>query len=443
MRHCSGENMKTNTTKKEPPRLVAAAILADWLKTGDFPDRMLAPIREDRALIVEMVYGVVRWHRALDWIMMSMLRTQPTPDLNAFLLLGLYQLLHMEHVAEYAAINETVEGVKKVCGNSSGSLVNAILRRTQREKDQILRRLAAQPVVGVRYSHPDALIARWTKQWGKNLTKALCEWDNSRAKLVIRLVGGGSMEAYLEALKAAGQEAEVHPYRPQDCLTLAPGARVEDLPGFAEGRFVVQDPATLTAPELLAPEPGQDVLDACAAPGGKLLVLAEQMADRGRLVAMDLHEDRLIRLRANIRRAKRDHIQVVRADAANAGSIRAALQQPGLPQAFDRILLDVPCTNTGVLRRRVDARWRFTEERLSGMVRIQGEILSAVSGLLKPGGSLVYSTCSLEWEENEGVIESWLKTHDEFERTESRFLFPPETGTDGAFASRISRKASV
>jgi 16S rRNA (cytosine967-C5)-methyltransferase len=433
--------MKTHTSKKAPPRLVAATILTDWIKTGDFPDRMLAPIRQDRALIVEMVYGVVRWQRALDWIMMSMLRTPPAPDVKAFLWLGLYQLLFMEHLAEYAALNETVESVKKVCGIRSANLVNAILRRVQRERDQIQLKLSKQPL-GVRCSHPDELIGRWAKRWSKEQLNALCEWNNSRSRVVIRLTGVSS-EKYLEMLKTAGQEAEAHPYRPKDCLVLSPGARVEELPGFKEGAFIVQDPATLTAPELLDPQPGQDLLDACAAPGGKLLVLADLMGNRGCLVGLDLHEDRLSRLRENLQRTKKESIRILRADASKADNMHAALKKAGLPEMFDRILLDVPCTNTGVLRRRVDARWRFTAERLEKMTWIQTEILTAASSFLKPGGALVYSTCSLEWEENEGLVQAWLKTHPDFEMETSRFLFPPETGTDGAFAARIIRKTPV
>jgi 16S rRNA (cytosine967-C5)-methyltransferase len=205
---------------------------------------------------------------------------------------------------------------------------------------------------------------------------------------------------------------------------------VTSLPGFADGAFYVQDPSTSVAPALLNPQPGETVLDACAAPGGKAMQLAELMKGQGTLVAMDPAADRLKPLRENVARLKWDFISVVEGDIT---------KQPPAAR-FNAILLDVPCTNTGVIRRRPDARWRFSPERLRAACDKQEAILDAAAACLNPGGRIVYSTCSLELEENEGQVDRWLARHADFRLADSRKLFPPETQTDGAYAALLVKK---
>jgi len=195
----------------------------------------------------------------------------------------------------------------------------------------------------------------------------------------------------------------------------------------------VQDPATSVSVDLLAPQPGEAVLDACAAPGGKTAMLAGRMKAEGELVAMDLHDDRIAVLNENRKRLHLDWVEVVQGDARKP---EKALGD----RKFDAILLDVPCLNTGVLRRRADARWRIDDERIGAITRLQYEILDACACLLKENGRLVYSTCSLEFEENEDLVARWVDEHPAFVLEKTRKCFPPESGADGAFAALLRIK---
>ena len=225
-----------------------------------------------------------------------------------------------------------------------------------------------------------------------------------------------------------------HPAAPETCFTVPHGMRVEAVPGYREGTFVVQDPATLAAVELLDVHPGMTVLDACAAPGGKTAQIAARMRGKGRLIAMDKHADRLAMLCSTLARTRQGWVEVVEGDAAAPvaeGVIR-----------FDRILLDVPCSNTGVLRRRPDARWRFVERRQQKLCAAQQALLANMLQRLAPGGRLVYSTCSLEPEENLRQVEQALANASgvRLEKIEERI--PTRAGTDGAFAAAIVRTSA-
>ncbi|MFH1475992.1 MAG: 16S rRNA (cytosine(967)-C(5))-methyltransferase RsmB [Verrucomicrobiota bacterium] len=477
----------------------AAAIIERWLATGDFPNRMLEDVREHRAFIMELVYGIVRWKRLLDWVIARYVRRSPNPSQQAFLLVGLYQLLKMTEVASFAAVHETVEAAKVALGARQADFVNAILRRTLREKDALLAELSRQPL-GIRQSHPDELLERWIRRFGDGPAAALCAWNNQRADVIIRVNRlKTTPEAYLKTLAARGvggqvvphdvnssateanidlsaialataehptrlrpsapafakpasvgvgmsegrlsntehrsarEATKVHPHALSGCFTLAHGVRVEDLPGYAEGHFMVIDPAAIQAVDLLDPRPGDHVLDACSAPGGKTALIAERMRCKGRLVAMDLRADRLPRLRANLERLGCSaFVKVAQGDARRL--------RPESFGRFDRILLDVPCSNTGVIRRKPDVRWRFSKAGLTRLGATQRELLERMAGLVKRGGCIVYSTCSLEPEENEAIIFAWLKTHPEFCLRHAYQCFPPDSLTDGAYAASLAVK---
>lgn len=430
-------------TKAEPQspgtsRQVAARAIARWLQTGDFPDRLIESVARDRAFVMETVYGVVRQFRALDFLCELLVPRAPKPALHACLLLGLYQLLFMDDQQDFATVHATVEAAKAEAGPQKAGLVNAVLRRVQRERAELQQALARAPLA-VRMSHPDVLFDRWTAAFGQDTARHLCEWNNSRPETVLRLNSlRADMDTFTRALRDAGIETHPHPFAVESCLVVGRGVKLTDLPGFREGWFFAQDPSAAVAALLLAPKPGERVLDACAAPGGKTVVLAEQMHGQGELVAMELHEDRIVRLLENAERLQLANVRIVKGDASQWPSTPDELQLAG--EGFDRILLDVPCTNTGVIRRRPDARWRFSPERLAKLNAVQRAILDRAAGLVKPGGVIVYSTCSLEPEENLGMVNSWLAGHPLFSLEEQRLLLPPETSTDGAFAARL-RKA--
>ena len=426
------------TEAQESPRRIAARIIAHWLATQDFPDRMLPSVENNRAFIQEVVYGVSIWRGLLEHIISTLVPREPDPQSKAYLLVGLYQIFIMDSVPPHAAANETVEAAKTDLDAPRVRFINGVLRNSLRKADQIQADLKTKSLA-IRTSHSDLLINRWSDNLGKDATKALCDWNNTRPSVILRVnTFRVSMEDYRKQLEEADILVEPHTSDPEHFLTLPSGTNVRELPGYAEGLFSIQDPATLVAVNLLNVSPGQRVLDACAAPGGKTFACAEQMKDEGLIIATDRHADRLVQLNENAKRMAFSCVRVIQADA----STKEGLERVEQLGPFDRILLDVPCSNTGVLRRRPDARWRFSENRLQKLVGVQVRLLDACSSLLAPDGALVYSTCSLEPEENMGQLERWIEQNPEFAIETHVCSLPPTSGMDGAFAARIVHSSS-
>ena len=420
---------------KNNSREIAAEIIYHWIESESFPDRQLADVKDDRAFITELVYGVVRRKLALEYIEQKFVPRRPEGFILAALHVGIYQLCFMDNVEEFAAVHETVEAVKsrrhKDAIRAAG-MINAVLRNVQEEKAAILKNLEKQSDE-IRFSHPESLINRWVKQYGERDTRQLMEWNNQPSETILRVEPARIAPAeFIKALEAADIDATPHPFPSAETFLILPrGVAVPKVPGYAKGWFTVQDPATSVSVELLDPRPGESILDACAAPGGKTAMMAGMMEGKGELVAMDVHDDRLDTLQDTIKRTGWDFVQILKGDAAK-----------GFPQKdkqFDAILLDVPCLNTGVLRRRVDARWRFTRDRIEMIKKTQRQILTAMSKHVKPGGRMVYSTCSLEVEENEEMVSRWARDQKDFRLVKAKRLFPPKTGTDGAYAALLVR----
>jgi 16S rRNA (cytosine967-C5)-methyltransferase len=320
--------------------------------------------------------------------------------------------------APYAAVNETVE----IAGRARG-LVNAILRRAQRESGELEAAVeAAGPSVAM--SHPEFLIARWEATFGAEAAAQLLAWNNAPAEVVVR---ANELKTTFGELLKSTPGAEASPAHP-----LAIRVRHIPVAWLARGLCYVQDPSTLVACDLLAPQPGELVLDACAAPGGKTTYLAQLMRNEGKIVACDLYESRVMRLRENIWRLGVRNTQPLVHDCMLA-------TPPGGLTQFDRILVDAPCTNTGVIRRRVDVRWRLSEEDFIRMPAQQLALLRRTATFLRRGGTLVYSTCSLEREENEQVVERLLVEMPDLRFIESRRTLPFVDAMDGAFAAKFTR----
>lgn len=356
---------------------------------------------------MDMVYTTVRRYRSLTWVLEQFVKKMPKGEVEAALLLGAAQVLYMPDVKEYAAVHETVEAAKLTSKQSAG-LVNAVLRNILRKLEATRKSLSEQSI-GIRMSHPDALITRWQERFDDQEIIALCEWDNT------------APATYLAWAPGAEQ-----PFTP-----LPHGTRVEAVPGYAEGRFIVQDPATDAAISLMNIQPNLRILDACAAPGGKTIQIAWRMQG-GSLVSMDMYEDRLQTLKANLARTKLSGVTLAQGDLIeDCARIKAEHGQ------FDRILLDVPCSNTGVLRRRPDARWRWTTKRMKNLCGTQAKLLESAYTLLAPGGRIVYSTCSLEPEENRKQIALFRKAHPDVECVGVEELIPTRHQTDGAFACAL------
>jgi len=409
-------------------RSLALEALERWRRGTEFADKIVADIfartalgSSDRAFVLELFYGVLRNLSLLDfWI--AKLRSEPVnPGARDILRLGLYQVLLIE-TAAHAAVFETVELARP----GLRSLINAILRRALREKDALTKAADNQPRP-IRFSAPEFLIEKWSRQFDAAEVVKLCQWNNRAAPVYARINQiKTTVSEFLLRYPGSALLPETHNF-----ITLrAPDAALR------AGDCYIQDPSTALACEMLRPVAGETVLDACAAPGGKAAYLAEIMQNQGIFVAADQDEIRLRRLRDNFVRLGITNERTVTCDWSDEKSIRAADLGAHF---FDKILLDAPCTNTGVMRRRVDVRWRLRPDDFVRMQRLQLAILRGLVPLLKPGGSLVYSTCSLEKEENEKVIEAFLEEKRDFCLTKSEKRLPFRDSIDGAFAARLER----
>jgi len=417
-------------------RLTAVRILLRWLQHGLYPERLVRRLTAAPSFLTELVNGVVRWKRLLEWIAASYVQRPPPHPVHACLLVGIYQMWFMDSVPDYAAVHTAVEAARRLAGRKGAALVNAVLRRIQNDRARLQDQIRNLPDP-LRLSHPDVLWQRWEARWGRQRAASLCEWNNQRPLLTIRVRSGlVSCEDYAAALRRAGVRSEPHPFAPDEFLLLPEWTGVQSLPGYAEGLFTVQDPATRLAVDLLQPGRGERILDGCAAPGGKTIMIADRAGGALRLLAADHRRDRLRLLKQNLHRCRLQRtVQVRQADLTDPDALRRLGPEP-----FDRILLDVPCTSTGVIRRHPDVKWSWSPQRLSRTVELQHRLLDGAAGLLRPGGRLVYSTCSLEPEENQELIKRWLAGHPGYELEEQAETFPPETQTDGAFAARIVRR---
>lgn len=303
-------------------------------------------------------------------------------------------------------------------------MVNAVLRRASREGAALVAQAAELPLP-VRTSHPEWLVKRWQAAFGPERTAALCEWNQQAADTFVRVnrLHPGAA-GFAERMADAGCDSFSGFFR----------CRVLPREELADGVCYAQDPGTALAPRLLDPQPGELVLDACAAPGGKTAMLAELMRNQGRIIACDVSPSRLDRLRSNLARMRVGVAEVWRHDWLGD------LAPPWGDLRFDRILLDVPCSNTGVMRRRVDVRWRLQEGDFAKLAETQLRMLLGCARLLKPEGMLVYSTCSIDPEENRDVVDRALHAGASFRLLEDKSEFPPEAGFDGAYAARLSNK---
>ena len=397
-------------------RQAAVSALRAWAKGHDYAEslverhaqrRMLSSA--DRALLQAILFGVLRHRRVLDHWIGKLRHGKLDADTRDILRVGLCQILIL-NIPDHAAVNETVEAGK----TSVRPLINAVLRKAISSRKRLMEELDDMPPA-VLHSHPDWLYNRFRKSFGKETAIAIMEWDNQPAETFFRL----------NPLAAAPEEI------PGEPLDHAPGyfELTSKLPTqlLAEGKLYIQDPATRHSVELLNPQPGEKILDACAAPGGKAFLIAAALGGGAGLTCTDSNEKRLPRLEENLSRL---HIQ---ADEISVHDWRKPAPER-FHGAFDAILLDVPCSNTGVIRRRVDVRWRLQPSDIDDLAVIQTEILNNALPCLKPGGRIVYSTCSIEDAENTDLVKAFAVTHG-LKLGKSVRILPTEQGTDGAFAA--------
>jgi 16S rRNA (cytosine967-C5)-methyltransferase len=429
-----------------PGRRAALAVLRA-VRRGALADRALAKALErleprERAWTQELVYGTLRLRGRLDYLLAPLVRRgldALEPDVLDVLRLAAYQLLEMDGVPDYAAVSQAVEQARAVGGRGADRLVNGVLRAWLARRQEPAWPDADRDPAGYLAawgSHPRWLVERWIARWGVEETRRLVEANNRRPELYVRPIGVSAADA-VARLEAAGIAAEPVPFAPDSVRVLPPAGAAEAL---AAAPAVVQDPAAALVVRYAAVPAGGLVADLAAAPGGKALALAEHARYT---VAADASLARLGRVGEN----------AARVGAARLGLLVADARRPPLRDAAaDAVLLDVPCTGTGTFRRHPDARWRLQPADLDALVALQREMLEAAAALPRPGGLLIYSTCSLEPEENEAQVDWFLDRHREYAlQPPASFdpalldargclaVLPQRWGVDGAFAARLQR----
>lgn len=410
--------MVTTAMQQLPVRRLALQVLCRIESSGAFADQLLTAVAatqglspQARAFLRELTYGVLRWRNRLDWLLercSDHLLDSLTHTVRNLLRLGAYQLCFMDRIPPYAAVSETVRLAKQVEHPGIVAYVNAVLRSLERQYGttslpEAQDDLAAYLVIT--QSHPRWLVDRWLKRDGPERTIAMCHANNRRPPLVVRVNRlHTTPERLLATLTAEGCEAKPCRFAP-DAIVVTSHPALHQLRCYQEGWFMVQDEAAILCGYLISSQPGERVLDACAAPGGKATHAAELMGDAGEILCLDQSQQRLKLVEENAQRLGLRSIHGLVGDAE-----RIAFDCP-----FDRIVVDAPCSGLGVLRRHPDAKWRKGPELIDAMARQQRAILMHLSRFVKPGGVLVYMTCSTEAEENQHIVQAFVEQHPDFE----------------------------
>ena len=413
--------------------------------------------RRDRAFVTACVYGVVRWQGRIDWLL-SQACSRPldslTPWIRNILRLGAYQCLWMERVPARAAVHASVGLARRFGHAGVAGLVNGVLRTLLRQHAAYaLPDADARPAahLAVAHSHPQWLVERWLDRYGWARTQALCAANNRPRDVALRI---NTLRTTPQALAQRLEQEGLQHVRPSrllaEALVVQGTSRLDALPSYRNGLFQVQDEGAMLVAPLCRAQPGQRVLDACAAPGGKTTHLAQLMGDTGQILACDAQASRLRLLAANVRRLGLTSITPVASDGTGP---------PPWSGVFDRILVDAPCSGLGVLSRHPDIKWRKGSEDLRGMQGTQLALLEAQRRCLAANGLLVYSVCSNEPEETHHVVRTFLERHPDMRldavagdlpnelaqhasRSETLDLTPEQHGTEGVFAARFRARNS-
>ena len=424
----------------------ADAMLGRNLTTADLAAR-------DRALAVQLVYGTLAWQGLLDHILRSCGQTAAELDVpvRALLRLAMFQLVKLSRIPDYAAVDTAVELSKRFRHGAATKLVNAVLRRFLRQQKRFpLPSADTDPVsyLALTLSHPRWLVAHWLTELGRSETEALLRANNTPAPTVFRVNGArAARQPLLAQLRGGDVTAQATTFSP-DGIVVTSGADPAAIPSSRQGLLTPQGEASQLVTWLLGIQPGQRILDACAAPGGKATHIAERLGGGGMVLAIDHSQLGLSVLRRRARCAGLTHVQITRADAAD------------LPlasdQSFDGVLLDAPCSGLGTLRQHPEIKWRRRPASMAESATTQARLLAAVASHVRVGGTLVYATCTIASVENEQIVRNFLAVHPDFclddptsclpdaarslidERGFFR-TFPHRDGMDGFFAARLKR----
>ena len=415
---------------------------------------------QDRGLVTELVYGCTRQRRTLDALIDRLAKKpakEQAPELRAVLHLGLYQIGFLTQIPNGIAVHETVElaktsGLKGLSGLVNGILRNYVRRLEDEHNSQTGPFCFPLPddrieALAIAHSYPDWIVQSWCDRLGPEAAERLCQWFNQVPTLDLRVnQQRGDRTTVLAALQETGAEAEAIDNLPQGIRvrklgqSASSGRKIMELPGFKEGWWTVQDASAQLVTLLLDPQPGEIVVDACAAPGGKTAHIADRMNDDGCIIALDRTLSRLKKLRQNTQRLQLESVRSLAIDACTWQDYTTVTEAypdelldifpDGLPKQCDRLLLDVPCSGLGTLHRRADARWRQTPDNIAEIAQLQRQILDATAPWVKPGGTLVYATCTINPPENLDLINGFLA-----ENPQWAIASPPPDSIPAKFAN--------
>ncbi len=433
-------------------RAYSNLLLNEWIERSGLQ-------RTDAALATELVYGTLQRRNTLDYILEGLV-SKGIGKLELWVLnllrMSVYQLKYLDRIPPHAAVNEAVNLAKERGHRGITGMVNGVLRSVIRCKELPVfpNDMPREQRLALEYSHPQWMVAKWIRQFGEEATEAICQADNRSPHVSIRVNRvKTSREEMLEALQREGYEAKPSPLA-ADGIVVESGGNMAHTDWYKQGEISIQDESSMFVAAMTMSEPGMQVLDCCAAPGGKAAHLAELMHDQGTVWANDIHEHKV---RLVEKQAGRLGLSSIRTSVGDAAKLSQTLKG----KQFDRILLDAPCSGLGVIRRKPEIKWTKDERDIEAISEIQAALLHEVQQLLKPGGILVYSTCTLASEENEEMIANFLAAHPDFaadmsvnEQLEQRHLQKLETGpgmltilpfhfdSDGFFIARMRKKHS-
>lgn len=453
------ETVQEATTIYSGPRGCAIKILNRIERSDAYLDKLLDIELKagdlsnvDKSLLAEIVHGVIRWQGKLDWVLNRFTHgnfSKTEINIRNALRVGLYQILFLDRLPHYAAVNEAVEFAKRIRGEKPGSFVNGVLRNIIRNLETLHYPKIEEDALqhfSVFYSHPSWLVKRWLGRFSTAELEKFLSANNEIPSLTLRV---NKLKIAPLAFLSQLDEAKIQ-YQGSSFIDYFIKVRhlggIAQMDSFRLGHFSIQDESAALPVLLLAPKPGERVIDLCAAPGGKTTMLSELMANQGEVLAVDKYEHKLQLLKTSLDRLGITNVQLVVADATQLDSIQA-----------EKVLVDAPCSGLGVLRKKPDIKWKRQPEDIAKLADLQRRILDNAARLVAPGGVLVYSTCTTEPEENELMVKDFLRRHEEFTIDDaSRFVnksvvtpegfittYPHQHHLDGSFAARLQKKGTA
>lgn len=461
--HSSGRR-GSGVSRKRPAgaRELAMDVLTQVEQEGAYSNLLLnAALQKaslekgDAGLATELVYGTIGRLNTLDYFLDRFVKkgiAKLQPWVRALLRLSLYQILYLDRIPEHAVVSEAVNLAKRRGHQGISGMVNGVLRSVLRQKDELTipDNLPAAERISLQHSHPKWLVERWIARYGEETTEAICAANNEPPAVSVRVnTTMISREKMLEEMKAAGLDAvpsDISPYG----IVVKSGGNMALSSWYRDGMISVQDESSMLVAEAVSPEPGMRILDCCAAPGGKTAHMGELMKDDGEIIANDLHAHKRKLIAEQAARLGLGSVTAVTGDALD-------LAERYEPKSFDRVLLDAPCSGLGVIRRKPDLKWAKAPEDAREIAGLQRKLLATVSALVKPGGLLVYSTCTIEPAENEETVQAFLTEHPDFiiEAGQERFsgkirdealprgggvqILPQHFHSDGFYIARLRR----